>query len=96
MSRMAAATMASLVMGSRRRRAVRVGVRCQGGGGTGSLTERAAPVALLSVFRLDSVGICGRFSQACEAPRPALAGEQRTALERRLTGTHDYDRTLFE
>jgi hypothetical protein len=101
MSLMAAATMASLLIGSRRRRAVRVGERCQGGGGTSSLGELAAPLAPLSLFRLGSLVIGRRFSLACAAPRPTLpgptfAGEQRTALERSLTGTSAYDRTLFE
>jgi hypothetical protein len=96
MSRMAAATMASLLIGSRRRRAARVGVRCQGGGGTGSLGELAARGAALSVFRLGSVVIGRRFSLTCAAPLRALADEQRTTLERALTRTSGYDKTLFE
>jgi len=111
MSLMAAATIASLLIGSRRRLAVLVGVRCLGGGGTDSLGEPAAlflaelaalilaeladPSPLGSPFRLGSV-IGRRFSPACEAPWPALADEQRTALERWLTGTCNHDRTLFE
>jgi len=78
---MAAATMASLLIGSRRRRAARVGVRCQGGGGTGSLGELATVIAALSLFRLGSVVIGRRFSLTCAA-RWALADEQRTILER--------------
>jgi hypothetical protein len=96
MSRMAAATMASLLIGSRRRRAARVGVRCQGGGGSGSLGELAALIAAPSLFRLGSVVIGRRFSLTCGAPRQARTDEQRTTLERQLTGTPGYDKTLFE
>jgi len=61
---MAAATIASLLIGSRRRRAALVGVRCQGGGGTGSPGELVVPIAPVSPVRLGSLVIGRRFSLA--------------------------------
>jgi hypothetical protein len=94
MSRMAAATMASLLIGSRRLRVARVGVRCQGGGGTDSLAEPSVLVARL--FRAGWVVIGRRFSLACVESHSAQAREQRTALERGLTRTMINDKTLFD
>src|SRR5215831_9740788 len=89
---MAAVTMASRLIGSRRRLPGRLGSRCQGGGATcgsaGDGPELASFVAMPSRF----AAISASASSAGRDPGPL---EHCTSIEHRLTRTLNYVRTLF-